>query len=270
VSADTPERLDPGRVAELLRGEDWRLTGGGVTGSTNDDAKALARAGEPGGAAVLATGQTAGRGRFDRTWESPGGGVYISALLRPGLSPAGLAGVTQVVGVAVVRALQSLDAALLDTLKLKWPNDVMARGRKVAGILVESSVARDTLEWLVVGVGLNVLRRPGRVPETAASLDEFVSPDSQARDPELVAAAVLDLTAEYLALMEREGDGLGHLLPDYVELSADLGREVTVRDGAGVLVVTGTVTGFDGQGRLLVDGEDGPHAVAGGDVTLRG
>ena len=263
-----PAELEPERVASMLGSAAWRVTGGGTTGSTNDDAKVLARAGDPGGVAVLASRQTAGRGRFDREWESPRGGVYVSMLLRPPLMPSALGGVPLVAGVATIEALRSLDTGLSGALVLKWPNDVLADGRKLAGILVESAVSGDRLDWLVIGVGVNVQRPSGVEPDRAASLEEFVSQGSWALDRDRIAAALLESVAELMALLV--GEGLERLLPGYVELSGDIGREVVVRDPIGAVAAEGTVTGFDAQGRLLLSGPGGPQRVSAGEVTLRG
>ena len=265
---DSP--LAPERVAARLRSPGcWRLSGGGVTGSTNDDARALAVAGEPGGAAVLATVQTAGRGRFDRVWESPGGGVYLSALLRPDLDPAQAGFLALAAGISVVRALDRLDAALGPALGLKWPNDVLADGGKLAGILVESSARAGAIDWVVVGVGVNVARSPDAPAGGRAFLSDLTGPESLALKPDRVAAAVLDELADRLGRVPRDGDALCDLISEYEELSGDVGREVTVRDRAGAVLAEGRVAGFDGSGRMLVETPAGVVAVASGESTLR-
>ena len=121
-------------------------------GSTNDEALALGRAGAPHGAAVAARSQTAGRGRRGHAWASPPGNLYLSVVLRPRLAPTRLAGLAGACGLGVLR--------IADEALLKWPNDVYARGRKLAGVLVEA--ARDDAGELfaVCGVGVNVARAP--------------------------------------------------------------------------------------------------------------
>ena len=264
--------LAPQLVAVYLaprEGGSWRLAGGGVTGSTNDDARGLARLGDPGGVAVLATVQTAGRGRFDRVWESPDGGVYLSVLVRPRIDPARAGAVPLVAGVSVVRALQSLDAGLLGVLRLKWPNDVLADGRKLAGILVESSVSAGVLEWLVIGVGLNVIRPGEGSDPSRAYVSDLVAAGSPALEQARVAAALLDLLRDHLEVVTRDPDDVGHLSDDYRELSGDVGRSVAVRDRTGAVVAEGVVTGFAADGALLLDTAEGPASVAAGEVTLR-
>ena len=273
MSAPSDSPLAPRRVAQHLRPRRrgrWRLTGGGVTGSTNDDAKELGRAGDLGGVAVLATEQTAGRGRFDRTWQSPGGGVYLSALVRPELDPAAAGVAALTAGLGVVTALSWLDAALAGSLSLKWPNDVLAHGGKLAGVLVESSVNAGRLEWLVIGIGINVLREPGTAPDGRTFISDLVDPGSLALEPARVAAAVLDVLKEDLALLTTPGEGFVAMLPEYQALSADVGRAVVVRDRAGEIVAEGLITGFDAEGALLLSTASGPQRVTAGEVTLRG
>ena len=122
--------------------------------STNDVLKDLAVEGAGEGTAVVARRQTQGRGRRGRSWSSvPGQGVYLSVLLRPEI-PAADAGLLAILGgVAVVRALEHLG---LSELTLKWPNDVLARRKKIAGILIEPRIGEGRIEFAVVGIGINV------------------------------------------------------------------------------------------------------------------
>lgn len=261
-----PDAPLPYEVAPLLTSRLWGpLTGGGVTGSTNDDARALARAGAPEGAVVLASAQTAGRGRLGRAWQSPVGGVYLSALLRPLLAPAEAGPLPLVIGLGVSLGLERLGARVA----LKWPNDVLARDAtgavagKVAGTLLESLTEGERLSWVVAGVGVDV-SRPAAPAPGAAYLDAVLGRRAGAAS---VAAAVLDGIAEaYAGLVAL---GFGGLRRAYEERSVLTGLEVEVADARGDRVAAGVVAGVDESGRLVVDGVDGPRAVAAGDVTLR-
>lgn len=123
--------------------------------STNDVLKEKARHGAPEGCLVLAEAQTRGRGRMGRRWLSlPGRGVYLSVLLRPKWPASDAPFVSTLAGAAVARALERLG---LKDITLKWPNDIQARGKKIAGVLVESRVSRQRLDFIVVGIGINVL-----------------------------------------------------------------------------------------------------------------
>lgn len=258
---EVPDAPLPAEVASHLRSTKWqRLEGGGETGSTNDDARALARSGAPDGTVVLASAQTAGRGRLGRQWVSPPGGAYFSAVLRPEVGVADVSALSLVVGLGIARGLTALGIES----QLKWPNDVLLPGGKVAGVLLEMTAEADAVEWVVVGVGLNV-RRPdaATVAPTAAYL-------SDERDDIRIAealAAVLDGIAEVYA--EWVGVGFAGLCAEYESRSSLIGESVTVRDRDGAVRASGVVVGVDAGGRLRVAGPDGEQIVAAGEVTLR-
>lgn len=131
----------------------WQVRRVAETASTNDDALALARAGASHGTVVLADTQTHGRGQKGRVWHSPPHtNVYLSVILRPALPPAAAPPLTLVAGVAVCDTVN----LFAPPASIKWPNDILIRGRKVAGILTESSTRGNHLEAVVVGVGVNV------------------------------------------------------------------------------------------------------------------
>lgn len=253
-----PERLTPVEVERLLSDPFWvRVEGAEETGSTNDDCKALARAGEPEGVVVVAARQSAGRGRLGRSWLSPDGGAYVSTLLRPHLAPSEVSSLALACALGVAYGLESLGVPC----ELKWPNDVLIGGKKVAGILLEMSAETDKVEWVVAGCGVNV-RRDGDAYEGAAYVGDHTD-----AGPARVAAAVLDGLAE--AYREYIGDGFPAMTRSYVSRHSLEGTEVVVRDAAGGVVASGMATGVDGHGRLLLRGPDGITPVVAGEVTLR-
>lgn len=261
-----PEEVEPLLSSSAI----WRLSGGHETGSTSDDAKALARAGASEGTAVLASRQTAGRGRLGRTWVSPTGGLYLSLVLRPPLHPSAVAPLALAVGVGVARGLERLGAAP----GLKWPNDVLLPDPlgglgKVAGILLEMSAEADAVDWVVAGIGTNV-RRPSEADQDAdaAACPAYLA-DALGRAPRLaeVAAAVLEGVAESYATFL--GGGFDALAEEYAARDRLRGREVTVRDVAGREMASGVVEGVDHDGRLVLHNGGVPTAIAAGEVTLR-
>lgn len=261
----TPDAPLPPEVRPLLTSSAgfWtRIDGGGETGSTNDDARVLARSGAPEGTVVLASRQTAGRGRLGRTWSSPGGGAYLSAVLRPAVAPADVSSLALAVGVGIARGLAETGAP---DARLKWPNDVLLGGGKVAGVLLEMAAETDRVDWVVVGVGLNVRRGPGEPhPPGAAFLADSVD---GARSAATVAAVLDGIAAAY---EEWRDGGFPALLAEYERRDALRGMEVAVRDLAGRVVATGTVDGVDDAGRLVLRSADGGvSAVSAGEVTLR-
>jgi len=255
-----PDEPLPAEVRHHLRTSIWQhLEGGGVTGSTNADAAALARSGAPHGTAVLAARQTAGRGRLGRSWESPAGGVYVSGLLRPSLPPAGLTGLPLAVAVGVAGELSRLGVEA----GVKWPNDLRLGEGKLAGVLLEISAEADRTAWVIVGVGLNV-SRAGSAVEGATYLEDAAEGVGRAR----AAAAVLDGIAEGYRLLTEEGFGA---IRSRFEARDVLARSaVRVRDVEGRVLVDGRAVGIDEDGRLLVESSGALVPVASGDVTLRG
>ncbi len=251
----------PTEVAPLLHDPFWaRVEGAEVTGSTNDDARTLAEKGAPEGTVVIAARQTAGRGRFGRTWESPAGGMYASVVLRPQCALSELAPVPLVIAVGVADGLASLGAQP----QLKWPNDVLLGGRKVAGVLLEMSGQPDHAEWLVAGIGVNIASEGSVVPEDAGA---FTAQLGEVRPAE-VAAVILDSIAA--AYRQWVVSGFSAAANRFAELDALAGSELAVRDLTGAVVATGVAAGIDDAGRLLLRAASGGvQRIASGEVTLR-
>ena len=232
-----------------------------------DAARALATAGAKEGVCVIADTQTAGRGRLGRTWYSPpGAALYASLVFRPTFLPTARGGWLSMLAALAVR---DGAAAILDTagrpatdLKLKWPNDTLLDGRKLAGILIESAFAGDGLEWVIVGVGLNVNTRFDEAPEDvrlrATSLRETVG---HALDLDQALAAVLAaFEARYEALHVTRVTPQ----PEYARHLATLGTRVRVTRRSGV--IEGQAFGVTDDGALQVETSAGPVNVAFGDV----
>jgi BirA family transcriptional regulator, biotin operon repressor / biotin---[acetyl-CoA-carboxylase] ligase len=147
----------------------YRIHSLSVTQSTNDDAKQAARGGEAEGFVIWAWEQKAGRGRQGRVWHSPPGNLYASILLRPACDARYAAHYAFVAALALYDVVKAYAAEA--TVTLKWPNDVLLGGKKISGVLLESSIAPSgKLEWLVVGMGLNIEHYPEGMPYTATSL----------------------------------------------------------------------------------------------------
>jgi BirA family biotin operon repressor/biotin-[acetyl-CoA-carboxylase] ligase len=165
-------------------------------GSTSDRLKQLARSGAEAWTVVVAERQKGGRGREGRSWESPAGGAYLSVLLRPGSERAAL--LPLAAGVAVAEAVQAFGVAS----ELKWPNDVLVGGRKLAGILAEASSGASGVEWVVLGIGVNVAIDPAALPgalrDSATSLAACGA--REARPLDVAAAALARLSVWYDAL----------------------------------------------------------------------
>jgi BirA family biotin operon repressor/biotin-[acetyl-CoA-carboxylase] ligase len=216
--------------------------------STSDRLKALARGGAPEWTAVAADAQTGGRGRAGRAWMSPPGGLYVSVLLRPRLDKVGL--LPLAAGVAVAEAAAELGVAT----ELKWPNDVLASGRKLAGILAEAASGPAGVEWVVLGLGVNVAPdRRALPPEMQAAVTSLEAEGAGSPPiPEVAAAVLTRLGAWYDALRSRPGTVVSAWRSRAVPW---FGHLVDVRTGDGPL--RGRLDEVDEEGALVIELEGG-------------
>jgi BirA family biotin operon repressor/biotin-[acetyl-CoA-carboxylase] ligase len=224
-----------------------------LTTSTSDEAKRAAKQGAPHGATWVAEQQTAGRGRQGRTWESPHGeNLLFSVLLRVVCPPSRIPPIALVAGLAVRDAVAR--AAPGAPVRIKWPNDVLVDGRKVAGVLVEAITLGSRVEAVIVGIGINV--------HTRVFPDELAG---RATSVALVAKQPPDraeLLADVLATLDRDvhvvvARGLGLLRPRLEAADALRGKRVKSDAGDKGAEDEGVASGIDDEGRLLVRRDDG-------------
>jgi BirA family biotin operon repressor/biotin-[acetyl-CoA-carboxylase] ligase len=219
------------------------------TSSTNDEAMARGRAGAPTGLVVTADAQSRGRGRQGRAWQSPAGqNLYLSLLLRPDRPPAAIPPITLAAAVGVADALNQLGVAT----SIKWPNDVLVHGRKIAGILTETSTRGDRLEHVVIGIGINV-NQTDFPPDLAGIATSLCRELGREVDREAVLAGVLDgvgrATDAFLA------GGVAAIASAWRARSSTLGTRISVvQDGRSV---SGVAIDLDEQGALRVRQDDG-------------
>lgn len=238
--------------------------------STNNYLKTLAPSGIPDGTAVTAERQTAGRGRMDRSFQSPKGrGIYLSVLLRPSLPPDRLPPVTALAGVAVCAAVERVCGVRPG---LKWPNDPVMKGRKLCGILTEMSLEAETgrVQSLVLGIGVNVSQEAEdfspEIREMATSLRLALGkPVSR---PRLTAALLEELDRAYAALLA--GD-LSEYRAAYRRDCVNLGKTVQLIPFGGGERERARAVDIDEEFSLVVRGEDGKErTVRSGEVSVRG
>lgn len=236
-----------------------------TVGSTNDIARDWAMDGAPHGAVVIAELQTAGRGRFGRTWQAPSGSALLfSAILRPP-SAALTTRYTMAAAVSVRSALLELLKLEASAVKLKWPNDVQLYDRKVGGILIEPMWRGALLEAVIVGIGINV-----RVPFDDPALEALAAnlePHCQVQvDRALLLADILKRLDYWSARTE----GLA-LFQAWRAALSTLGRRVQVTDvSTGRPIIVGQALDVDEDGALLVRADDGKiQRVFAGEVTLQ-
>lgn len=220
--------------------------------NTNDRARELADAGES-NIAVLADEQTGARGRLDRTWDAPSGGIYLSLVCRPDLPPAQAPIYTLAAAVATAEALRGVGV----DAEIKWPNDVLVDGDKLCGILVEMQADAESIDHAVVGIGLNANAAPDVPDASPTSLAEHVGEVDRA-----------GLTAGLLAELEdayESGDGV---LDEWRDRTSTLGRRVRVETPNET--VEGVAERVDETGALVLSTDDGDRTVTAGDcVHLR-
>ncbi len=226
--------------------------------STNDEAARLARAGARHGTVVIAERQTGGRGRDGRVWQSPPGGLYLSAIVRPLLPMIDVPPMTLAIGIGMCDAVRFAGAPAT----LKWPNDLLVRGRKLAGVLVEAQSQGNKLESVVVGIGLNLDGElPAAIADTGITLSEAsgVTVDRE--------AFIGQLLADVERWIDRYvGVGLEAIIPAWQDrMAVGLAARATV-DGKAFV---GEVMGLDVDGALLLRDEDGvTQRVRSGDVEV--
>jgi BirA family biotin operon repressor/biotin-[acetyl-CoA-carboxylase] ligase len=262
---DAPAVLDGWNIREKLTTDliGSEIFAFGRVGSTNDVAAALARGGAPDGCLVIAEEQTRGRGRLGRDWYSPpSAGLWFSLVLRPGGRPDISAAVSLAAALGVAVALEEKYAI---HARIKWPNDVVVRRRKICGILTEAEFAGSELNFIVVGIGINLLGRavdfPPDIREIATSV-RMESGGSIDRG-EVLAAVTERIEAKYLDLLEH---GFAGIRSEIIERSSLIGRRVRVQTGGGA--VEGMAADIDDLGALVVRRSSGSlERVLAGDVV---
>lgn len=225
--------------------------------STNSYLKACAKS-LPDRSAVTALSQTGGRGRLGRSFYSPGGGLYLSALVK-GLPVTVAPLVTPAAAVAVAEAIKSLGAK---DVGIKWVNDVYSRGKKVCGILTETCAKDGVLEYAVIGIGVNLSEPEGGFPpeirERAGAAFDF----SEEGLRERLAEKILEnLSVQIKSLPDRK------FLQAYREMSVVLGREIVICDGG--REIPAKALEIDDDCRLIAETSAGRVAVFTGEVTIR-
>ena len=247
----------------------------GTADSTQERARSLAACedGSAHGLVVVAGTQTAGRGRLGRRWVSPPGGLWMSVVAEPG-PPAGTA--TLVPLAAALALYNAVSAATGIEADLKWPNDLLVGGRKVAGILVDASACdADRMDYVIVGIGVNLAVDAVEINAAAgeprghagaASLAARGGGGATAPDPALLARAFLAyLEVELEGLARGRGGGGYGVASQWAAHSSMIGREVEVECGGHT--VSGTATGIDHDGALLVGRGTTTERIVAGDVT---
>jgi BirA family biotin operon repressor/biotin-[acetyl-CoA-carboxylase] ligase len=247
-------------TGELRLPPAYRLVALDSVDSTNEEAKRRARAGAEDGTLIWARAQTQGRGRGGRSWASPAGNLYLSLILQPECAPADAAQLSFVAALGAGAALGELVPPMVE-VQYKWPNDILLNRRKTGGILLETeSSTRERLDWLVLGVGLNVATHPSDAAFPATSLH------NEGAD-EVTVDMLLDAFARhFLSWVNRWlADGFEPVRLAWREQARGIGEAVRVR--LPNAEIDGTFEDVDADGALLLRRADNSlQRVTAGDV----
>jgi len=234
--------------------------------STNLEARRLAEKGALHGTVVAAESQTAGKGRLGRQWYSPStAGIWMTAILRPGIPPQDAPKITLTAAVAVTEGIFEVCGIMPG---IKWPNDILINGKKVCGILTEMRADMDRIHYVLLGIGINVnvneTHFPDDIVASAASLKTILG--ESLNRTELTAAVLNRLEIYYDALLSGDFDSIRKKWKNY---SVNIGRRITVNTVG--KTVEGMAVDIDENGLLLLKGDDGEiNRIVAGDVTLKG
>ena len=234
------------------------------TDSTNIRIRHLGDEGAPHGTLAVADRQTAGRGRRGRTWESPGGScIYMSILLRPDLAPEKAPMLTLVMACGVAEGI--MDCADVK-VQIKWPNDIIVSGKKLAGILTEMSTQVDYINHVTVGVGINV--NVQNFPEEIQTATSLLSETgTQTKRAPVIAAVMKHFEENYKIFMQTED--MSGLMEKYSGLLINRGREVLILEKDSEYKAF--AEGINQKGELVVRREDGTvEKICAGEVSVRG
>ena len=231
--------------------------------STNDLAAEMAESDQPEGTIVVADQQTKGRGRLGRQWHSPEGtGIYLSIILRPDFPTERAPAVSIMTAIALADTLVKYNPG---EVRIKWPNDVLIGGRKVAGILTELSAEREKINHIIIGVGINVNQAVGDFPEeirqTATSLRRSLK--KKVRRVDLLQAFLVSFEKEYAGYKRYRLKKSHAKLRKYSSL---IGHEITLSSGKHE--ETGKAVDIDIDGRLVLERDGEKSLINAGEVTV--
>jgi BirA family biotin operon repressor/biotin-[acetyl-CoA-carboxylase] ligase len=263
------ERLLPAEIKDGLKTATFgrgRIDYFAQTDSTNVRARAVAAEGAPEGTIVVAEEQLQGKGRRGRAWYSPAGeGIYISVILRPRVQPYEA---PQLVLMTAVAAAETLLAHAAVAATIKWPNDILVGGKKIAGILTEMSLDMDRIDYVIIGLGLNVNTPAEGLPPEIAGIATSLRAETGRIFPraELLRSYLENLERYYALFQARNFEPIRQR---WLELSRIIGKQVKI---AGIeQTYEGEVVEIDPNGFLILKSPDGTiQRILAGDVSLIG
>ena len=235
--------------------------------STQNFALELARKPHENGSVVIAERQTQGRGRLNRKWVSPKGGIWLSILLRPNFEPSYTSLFPMLTSLALAVAIEK---TLKIKPELKWPNDVTVNADKVAGILIDASIESNTIDYLVIGVGINFKIKPSKIVKKIKAgqkkygIGTLVKENQKASPVVLIQQFLAELESRYNDIIS---DNTGTIRKEWVKRSSTIGKNVTVTTTIGT--TKGKAIGIDKTGALLLSSKGKIHRVLAGDIAYK-
>lgn len=261
-------------IKEVAAVMDAHLTVVDITGSTNDDLLEAGKLGAPHGTGLAARAQTAGRGRRGHKWDSTAGNLLLSIVVRPNVNPAKYSGLAAVCGLAVLETLEK--QGLATEVGLKWPNDLVARERKLGGILVEAARDNEGKPFAVCGIGVNVNYTPQEVPDGGlaaiglSDLNESVPSVDTLLDE--VYHTVMDAVDAWAEQLNALADNAGPLTPvrdEYIARINWIGERIIARSPAGDELARGIFETVDDFGRASIETDGGLRSFHFEEASLR-
>lgn len=241
------------------------------TDSTNTRAKQAAEDGEKSGTLFITECQTGGRGRRGRTWESPAGsGIWMSFLLRPEIKPFDASMLTIVAAMGMKDAIEEIIGAGAGQggihCKIKWPNDIVLGDRKICGMLTEMSAETDWINYVVIGIGVNVntTEFDDSIKDTASSI--LLQTGSSVKRSDVVVAFARHFSRYYDEFLKE--CNLSGLADDYNKALINVGRDVKIVERDGSFVAK--AVGIDETGSLIVEKDGDTKRIVAGEVSVRG
>lgn len=233
--------------------------------STNTKAQELAEKGYPSGTLVVADKQESGKGRRGRSWVSPSGtGIFMTLMIKPDINPNNASMLTLVAALAVAKAITSVTG---EEALIKWPNDIVVNGKKVCGILTEMNAQFDYINYIVVGIGINVHNEsfPEEISQMASSL--MIEAGGKRFHRAQIIAETMSYFEQYYDTFLKTQD-LSALVREYDELLVNRNKSVRVLDPKEPF--DGKAMGITPKGELIVDTWESRKLVSSGEVSVRG
>ncbi len=235
--------------------------------STQNFALGLAQKPHENGSVVIAQRQTQGRGRLNRKWVSPKGGIWMSILLRPNFEPS----YTSLFPMITSLALSvSIEKTLKIKTELKWPNDLTIKGEKIAGILIDASIESNKIDYIIIGIGINFKIKPETVTKSIKSnqrnygITTLIKKDQKGNPVELVQQFLLELEQSYNRVVS---NSIEQIRKEWTRRSSTIGKNITATTTTGIL--KGKAIGIDKTGALLLSNKGKVQRLLAGDITYK-